>query len=91
MKGASKGAPTSTDNAQEHEDEVEIDVNLLPTKEKNKIIKQRKRDTEKAKDKEGREAKKGERVGKSKAVVAPSFPLLLTEASTATPSQNPRK
>jgi hypothetical protein len=30
-------------------------------------------------------------LSKSKAVAAPSFPLLLTEASTATPSQNPRK
>jgi hypothetical protein len=63
---------------------VEVDINLLPAKEKNKIIKQRERDTQKAKDKEDREAKKGERVGKSKAMAAPNFPLLLTEASTAT-------
>jgi hypothetical protein len=37
----SKGAPKVTDNAQEHEDEVEVevDINLLPEKEKNKIIK----------------------------------------------------
>jgi hypothetical protein len=109
----SKGAPTVTDNAQEHEDEVEVDINLLPKKEKNKILKQRERDAKKAedkeereaqkakdkeerdakkaKDKEDREAKKGERAGKSKAVGSPNFPLLLIEASTATPSQNPHK
>jgi hypothetical protein len=98
----SKGAPTVIDNAWEHKDEVEVDINLLPEKEKNKIIKQRERDTkkvedkekrlaQKAKDKEDREARKGERASKSKAVAAPSFPLLLTEASIATPSQNPRK
>jgi hypothetical protein len=97
----SKGATTGTNNAQEHEDEVEVDINLLPEK-KNKIIKQREREAQKAKDKkereahkakdkEEREAKKGERPGKSKAVAAPSLPLLLIEASTATPSQNPRK
>jgi hypothetical protein len=112
-KGASKGAPTGTDNAEEHEDEVQVDINLLPKKEKNKVLKQRERDAKKAedkeereaqkakdkeerdakkaKDKEDREAKKGERAGKSKVVAAPSFPLLLTEASTATPSQNFRK
>ena len=39
-------------------------------------------DAKKAKDKEDREAKKGERASKSKAVAAPSFPLLLIEAST---------
>jgi hypothetical protein len=97
----SKGATTGTNNAQEHEDEVEVDINLLPEK-KNKIIKQREREAQKAKDKEEREAqkakdkeereaKKGERPGKSKAMAAPSLPLLLTEASTATPSQNPCK
>jgi hypothetical protein len=57
-KGASKGAPTVTDNAQEHEDEVEVDISLLPEKEKNKIIKQRERDAQKAEDKEEREAQK---------------------------------
>jgi flagellar biosynthesis GTPase FlhF len=109
----SKGAPTVTDNAQEHMDEVEVDINLLPEKEKNKILKQRERnakkaedkeereahkakdkeerDAKKAKDKEEREAKKGERAGKLKAVAAPSLQLLLTEASTATPSQKSRK
>jgi CRISPR/Cas system-associated protein Csm6 len=54
----SKGAPTVFDNAQEHKDEVEVDISLLPEKEKNKIIKQRERDTKKAEDKEEREAQK---------------------------------
>jgi hypothetical protein len=70
---------------------VEVDISLLPEKEKNKIIKQRKREAQKAKDKEEREAKKGERPGKSKVVAAPSLPLLLIEASIAAPSQNSRK
>jgi hypothetical protein len=34
-----KGAPTVTDNAQEYEDEVEVDINLLLEKEKNKMVK----------------------------------------------------
>jgi hypothetical protein len=91
-----------TDIAQEQEDEVEIDLNLLPEKKKNRIIKQRNREAQKAKDKEEREskkakakaerkAKKGERASKSKAVAAPSFPLLLIEASIGMPSLNPRK
>jgi hypothetical protein len=87
----SKGAPSVIDNVHEHEDEVEVDINLLLEKEKNKIIKQRERDAKKAKDKEEKEAKKGERAGKSKAVAAPSLQLLLTEASTAIPSQKSRK
>jgi hypothetical protein len=53
-----KGAPTVFDNAQEHEDEVEVDISLLPEKKKNKIIKQRERDAKKAEDKEEREAQK---------------------------------
>jgi hypothetical protein len=106
----SKGAPTVFDNAQEHEDEVEVDISLLPEKKKNKIIKQRERDAKKAEDKEEREAQKAKdkeerdakkakdkedreakKAGKSKAVAAPSLQLLLTEASTATPSQKSRK
>jgi hypothetical protein len=54
----SKGAPTVIDNAQEHEDEVEVDISLLLEKEKNKIIKQRERDAKKAEEKEEREAQK---------------------------------
>jgi hypothetical protein len=106
----SKGAATVFDNAQEHEDEVEVDISLLPKKEKNKIIKQRERNAKKAEDKEEREAQKAKdkeerdvkkakdkedreakKAGKSKAVAAPSLQLLLTEASTTTPSQKSRK
>jgi hypothetical protein len=75
-----------------------VDINLLPEKEKNKVLKHREKakdkaekEAQKAKDKAEREAKKGERIGKSKAVAVPSFHLLLTEASTAMPSQNPYK
>jgi hypothetical protein len=69
------------------EDEVEVDINLLPEKEKNKVLNQRKRDADRVKaktdrealrtkDKVERDAKKGGRSGKSKAVVA-STPLLV--------------
>jgi hypothetical protein len=34
-----KGATMGTNNVQEHKDEVEVDINLFPEKEKNKIIK----------------------------------------------------
>jgi hypothetical protein len=84
---------------EEQEDEVEVDINLLPKKEKNKILNQRIKDakkadgkaekeTQKAKDKAKKEAKKVEKSGKSKA----STPLLiLTETSIALQSQNPCK
>jgi vacuolar-type H+-ATPase subunit E/Vma4 len=81
---------------------VKVDINLLPEKEKNKILKQRekeaknatdkaKKEAQKAKDKVEREARKGERAGKSEAMAAPNFPPLLTKASIVIPSQNPRK
>jgi hypothetical protein len=38
-KADSKDTTTCTDNAQEQDDEVEVDLNLLPEKEKNKILK----------------------------------------------------
>jgi hypothetical protein len=78
---------------------VEVDINQLPLREKNKILAQRARDkkkvedkaekdAEKAKEKEKRDAKKVDKSGKSK----PSTPtLLLTKTSYALPSQNPRK
>jgi hypothetical protein len=72
---------------------VEVDINQLPLREKNKILAQRARDKKKAEDKaekdaEKRDAKKADKSGKSK----PSTPtLLLTETSYASPSQNPRK
>jgi hypothetical protein len=73
---------------------VEVEINQLPEKERNKILNQRARnknnvedkgekDAEKAKEKEKKEAKKGEKLGKSK----PSTPpLLLIETSYASPS-----
>jgi hypothetical protein len=77
------------------------DLALLPEKERNKILNQRARDAKKAERestkataialKEGtveKGAKKGEKPGKSKVITSQ---LLLTETSTATPSQNPRK
>jgi hypothetical protein len=94
-----KGAALGTNQGEEQEDEVEVDINQLPKKEKNKILNQRardikkaedkaKKDAEKAKEKEKKESKKDEKSGKSK----PSTPpLLLTETSYASPSQNPRK
>jgi cation transport ATPase len=99
VQADSKGAALNTNQDEEQEDEVEVDINRLPEKERNKIINQRKRDAKKAEDKaekdakkakekEKKEAKKGEKLGKSK----PSTPpLLLTETSYASPSQNPHK
>ena len=87
-------------------DEVEVDISLLLEKERNKILNQRIRDVERAKAKADREAekakdkakkdaerelKKGGRSGKSKAGDASSPMLVLSEASTRSMSQNPRK
>jgi hypothetical protein len=83
-------------------EENEVDLSLLPEKEKNKIVLQRERDAqkakdklekeaEKAKDKEEKAGKKGARASKSKTVAAPSPPLLLIETSTAKLSQNLQK
>ena len=67
---------------------MEVDINLLPEKERNKILNQRARDVKRAKarteeaqkvkDKTKRNAKKGEQSAKLKAVVTstPSFVLL---------------
>jgi hypothetical protein len=84
------------------QDEVEVDINLLPEKEKNKVLNQRKRDADRAKaktdrkalrakEKAERDAKKGGRSGKSKVVVASTPSLVLPQVSTASQSQNPRK
>jgi hypothetical protein len=81
---------------------VEVNLNLLSEKERNKILLQRLKDAKKAtdkaekeapkaKEKAMREAKKPERGSKSKTVAVPSPPLLLTETSIASPSQNPYK
>jgi hypothetical protein len=56
------------------EEENEVDLLLLPEKERNKIVLQRERDATKAKDKAdkaGKEPKKGGKASKSKTVAAP--------------------
>jgi hypothetical protein len=84
----SQGTALGANQGEVQEDEVEVDINLLPEKEKNKILNQRKRDADKAKaktdreaqrdkDKAERDAKKGGRSGKSKAVVASTPSLVL--------------
>jgi hypothetical protein len=92
----SKGAPLGPNQGVEQDVEVEVDINQLPLREKNKILAQRARDikkaekdAEKAKEKEKKEGKKGEKSGKKSKPSTP--PLLLTETSYASPSQNPRK
>jgi hypothetical protein len=99
VEADSKGAPSGLNQGEEQEVEVEVDINQLPLREKNKILNQRARDkkkvedkaeknAEKAKEKEKRDAKKADKSGKSK----PSIPiLLLTETSYASPSQNSHK
>jgi hypothetical protein len=99
VEADSKDAPSGPNQGEEQEVEVEVDINQLPLREKNKILAQRARDkkkvedkaekdAEKAKEKEKRDAKKVDKSGKSK----PSTPtLLLTKTSYALPSQNPRK
>jgi hypothetical protein len=94
VQADSKAAALGTNKGEEQEDEVEVDINQLPKKEKNKIILQRERDAtkakdkthkeaQKAKDKLEKEAKKAEKSGKSK----PSTPpILLTKTSYASPS-----
>jgi hypothetical protein len=70
---------------------VEVDINLLPEKKRNKILLQRKKEVQKAKDKAEKEgqkvkdkaekiAKTVEKSGKSKASIPP---LLLTKTSIA--------
>jgi hypothetical protein len=100
----SKGTALGPNQGEVQDDEVEVemDINLLPEKEKNKILNQRTRDAERAKaktdreaqrvkDKTERDAKKGGQSGKSKAVVASTPSLVLPQASTASQSQNPHK
>ena len=74
---------------------MEVDINKLPARERNKILAKKKRDEDKAlkdaektKEKDKKVGKRGEKSGKSN----PSTPPLhLAEASTATPSQNAYK
>jgi hypothetical protein len=98
----SPGIALGANQGEVQEDEVEVDINLLPEKEKNKVLNQRKKDVDRAKaktdrealrakEKEERDAKKGGRSGKSKAVVASTPSPVLPQVSTASQSQNPRK
>jgi hypothetical protein len=49
------------------------------------------REATKAKEKAAKQPKKGGRASRTKTVAAPSSPILMTDTSTASPSQNPRK
>jgi hypothetical protein len=93
----SLGAALGANQGEVQEDEVEVDINLLPEKEKNKVLNQKKRDADRAKAKTDREAlrakekaerdaKKGRRSRKSKAVVASTPSLVLPQVSTASQS-----
>jgi hypothetical protein len=100
-KADSKGAEVRSPLVEVQEEENEVDLSLLPLKEKNKILNQRTRDAKKATDKADRETtraaakalretttaavKEARKTGKSK---AQSSPLHLTETSIASPSQN---
>jgi hypothetical protein len=90
-KANSKGAMVASDHGEEQEEEVEVDINLLPEKKKNKTLLQREKENTKAKDKTAKQSKKSGRESRSKTVAASSPPILMTETSTASPSQNPRK
>jgi hypothetical protein len=94
VQADSKGAALGPNQGEVQEDEVEVDINLLPEKERNKILNQRtgdvkraearaEKEAQKVKDKTERDAKKGERSGKSKAVVASTPLLVLPYSSTA--------
>jgi hypothetical protein len=90
-KADSKGAAVASDHGEEQEEEVEVDINLLPEKEKNKAKDKAEKEATKAKDKAAKQSKKGGRASRSKTVAAPSPPILMTETSTASPSQNSHK
>jgi hypothetical protein len=101
-KADSRGVVLVSGQVEVLEEGNEVDLLLFPQKERKKILLQRERDATKAKDKAdkmaqkvkdkiGKEPKKGGRASKSKTVAAPNPQVLLTETSTASPSQNPRK
>ena len=76
---------------EEQEDEVEVDINQLPEKERNKILLQREREAQKAKDKAKKEAQKAKdkaekEAKKSRKSKASTLPLFLTETSIASQS-----
>jgi hypothetical protein len=102
-KADSRDAALGPDHVDVPKELTDADLVLLPEKERNKILNQRTRDAKKA-DREatrdtakavkesitakGKEGKKVEKPGKSKAITPA---LLLTETSYASPSPNPRK
>jgi hypothetical protein len=57
-QAVSKGVALGSCHGEVQEDEVEVDLNLLLEKERNKIINQRTRNTKKAKNKAKKEARK---------------------------------
>jgi topoisomerase IA-like protein len=102
-KADPRGVKLGSDNVVVPEELSAEDLALLTEKERNKILNQRATDTKKAERESMRaiakavreattakdkEAKKGEKPGKSK-VITPQ--PLLTETSTASPLQNPHK
>jgi hypothetical protein len=88
VQADSKGDALAPNQGEVQEDEVEVDINLHPEKERNKILNHKTREpkrakaradkeAQKVKDKIERDAKKGERSGKSKTVVASTPSLVL--------------
>jgi regulator of protease activity HflC (stomatin/prohibitin superfamily) len=98
-KANSKGVEVRSQLVEVQEEENEVDLSLLPEKERNKITLKGTKDAKKAADKAEREAiravakalreattataKEARKSGKSKAQTSP---LLLTETSIASPS-----
>jgi hypothetical protein len=64
VQADSKGAALGSNQGEEQEDEVEVDINLLPEKERNKILNQRARDKKKAEDKAEKDAEKAKETEK---------------------------
>jgi hypothetical protein len=100
-KAESKGAEMRSQLVEVQEEENEVDLSLLPEKDKNRILNQRTRDAKKAVDKAEREAtravaktlseataaaaKEAKKTGKSQ-----TSPLHLTKTSIASPSEIPQ-
>jgi hypothetical protein len=95
----SKGATSHPNQAEVEEVEEEVDINELPARQRNKILAQRARDKKKADNKalkdlknaEKAKGKGGNRGQRSEKSQPSTPPILLTETSTATWSQNTRK
>jgi hypothetical protein len=58
IQANSKDAALGPNQGEEQEDEMEVDINLLPEKERNKILLQREKDAKKATDKAEKDAQK---------------------------------